>query len=139
MMCIIKRWKQGNYRILCLVKSILSNKEYDDRAILVYEVKPYKDIKINSFVADFNSPQTTETDIKFTSEVQGGKCLLYRYKVKGPIEADTGFISKEEFTWKPMEAGEYEIILYVKDVNYKGEYEDTKKIAFTIEKKGLSQ
>ena len=35
-----------------------------------------------------------------------------------------------------MEAGEYEIILYVKDVNYKGEYEDTKKIAFTIEKKG---
>jgi len=131
-----KEMETGKYRILCLVKSILSNKEYDDRAILVYEVKPYQDIKINSFVADFNSPQTTETDIKFTSEVQGGQCLLYRYKVKGPIEADTGFISKEEFVWKPMEAGEYEIILYVKDVNYKDEYEDTKKIAFTIEKKG---
>jgi hypothetical protein len=131
-----KEMESGKYRILCLVKSILSNKEYDDRAILVYEVKPYQDIKINSFVADFNSPQTTETDIKFTSEVQGGQCLLYRYKVKGPIEADTGFISKEEFIWKPMEAGEYEIILYVKDVNYKDEYEDTKKIAFTIEKKG---
>ena len=56
--------------------------------------------------------------------------------MKGPIEEDTGFMDKDEFTWKPMEAGEYEIILYVKDVNYKGEYEDTKKIAFTIEKKG---
>ena len=64
-----KELEDGSYRILCLVKSILSNKEYDDRAILVYTVKPYKDIKINSFVADLNSPQASETDIKFTSEV----------------------------------------------------------------------
>lgn len=128
--------EEGSYRILCLVKSILSNKEYDDRAIFVYEVKPYKDIKINSFVASLNSPQTTETDINFTSDVQGGNSILYRYKVKGPIEIDTGFIGKEEFLWKPMETGEYEIILYVKNVNYKGDYEDSKKIAFTIEKKG---
>lgn len=131
-----KEMEHGSYRILCLVKSILSNREYDDRAILVYTIKPYKDIKINSFVADLNSPQASETDIKFTSEVQGGKSILYRYKVKGPIEEDTGFVDKEEFIWKPMEDGEYEIILYVKDVNYKEEYEDTKKIAFTIEKKG---
>jgi hypothetical protein len=128
--------EEGSYRILCLVKSMLSNKEYDDRAILVYDVKPYKDVIINSFVADLNSPQVTETDIKFTSNVQGGNSLLYRYKVKGPIEMDTTFISTNEFTWKPMEAGEYEIMLYVKDINYKGEYEDTKKIAFSIEKKG---
>ena len=128
--------KNGSYRILCLVKSILSNKEYDDRALLVYTVKPYKDVKINSFVADLNSPQVSETDIKFTSEVQGGNNLVYKYKVNGPIEEDTGFMDKDEFTWKPVEAGEYEIILYIKDVNYKGEYEDTKKIAFTIEKKG---
>lgn len=131
-----KELREGSYRMLCLVKSILSNNEYDDRAILVYTVKPYKDIKINSFVADLNSPQTSETDIKFTLDVEGGNSLLYKYKVKGPIEEDTGFIDKEEFNWRPMEAGEYEIILYVKDVNYKGEYEDTKKIAFTIEKKG---
>mgnify|MGYP001440920207 CR=1 FL=1 len=131
-----KEVEEGSYRILCLVKSILSNKEYDDRAILVYEVKPYKDIKINSFVADFNSPQVCGNDIKFTSEVQGGNDLLYKYRVKGPIEEDTGFISKEEFIWKPIEAGEYEIILCVKDTNYKGECEDSKKIAFTIEKKG---
>ena len=128
--------ESGNYRILCLVKSILSNKEYDDRAILVYNVKPYKDIKINSFVANLNSPQASETDIRFTSVVQGGSTLQYRYNVKGPIEEDTGFCDKDEFVWTPMEAGEYEVILYVKDINYKGEYEDIKKIAFTIEKKG---
>lgn len=126
----------GSYRILCLLKSMLSNKEYEDRAVLTYNIKPYKDIKINSFVASLNSPQTTETEMKFTSEVQGGNNLVYRYKVNGLIEVDTGFISEEQFIWKPMDAGEYEIILYVKDINYTGEYEDTKKIAFTIEKKG---
>lgn len=131
-----KELEAGNYRILCLLKSIFSNREYDDRAILVYDVKPYEDIKINSFVASLNSPQTTETDIKFTSEVQGGKKLLYKYKVKGPIEKDTGFTEEKESTWKPIEAGEYEIILYVKDSEYKGEYEAAKKIAFTIEEKG---
>ena len=131
-----KEMEPGNYRVLCLVKSLLSNKEYDDRAILVYDVKPYKEVKINSFVASLNSPQTTETELKFTSEVEGGNNLLYRYKVNGPIEINTGFVSEEEFTWKPMEPGEYEIILYIKDTNYSGEYEDYKKIAFTIEKKG---
>jgi len=131
-----KEMEPGSYRILCLVKSILSNKEYDDRAVLMYNVKPYKDIKINSFVASLNSPQTTETEVEFTSEVEGGNSLLYRYKVNGPIEVDTGFISEEQFIWKPMDAGEYEIILYVKDINYINEYEATKKIAFTIEKKG---
>lgn len=131
-----KETEAGSYRILCLVKSILSNKEYDDRAILVYNVKPYEDVKINSFVANLNSPQVTESDIKFTSEVQGGKDLLYKYKVNGPIEENTGFINSNEFTWTPIEPGEYEIILCVKDSSYKRDYEDTKKIAFTIEKKG---
>ncbi|MDO5518014.1 MAG: triple tyrosine motif-containing protein, partial [Clostridium sp.] len=128
--------QRGEYRILCLVKSVLSDKEYDDRAILVYDVKPYKDIKIDSFVAALNSPQATETNIKFTSEIEGGNKILYRYKVKGPIEADTDYTESPEFVWNPKEAGEYEIILYVKNFDYEGEYEDSKKIAFTIEKRG---
>ncbi|WP_238919062.1 triple tyrosine motif-containing protein [Clostridium sp. YIM B02555] len=131
-----KETQAGSYRILCLAKSIFSNKEYDDRAILVYNVKPYKEVKINSFVANYNSPQVTETEIKFSSEVQGGTNLQYRYRVNGTIEYDTGYTEKNEFTWTPIEAGEYEIILSVKDASYKEEYEDIKKIAFTIEKKG---
>lgn len=128
--------QQGEYRMLCLVKTVLSDKEYDDRAIVVYDVKPYKDIKINSFVANLNSPQATETDIKFTSEVEGGNKLLYRYKVKGPIEIDTDYIESPIFMWNPIEAGEYEIILLVKNFDYDGEYEDKNKIAFTVEKRG---
>lgn len=130
-----KETEAGSYRILCLVKSIFSNKEYDDRAILVYSVKPYKTIKINNFVADSNSPNISGSSIKFTSEIEGGNKVIYRYQVNGPIKEDTGFIEKSEFIWKPSEAGEYEIILYVKDITYKGEYEDLKRITFNIEKK----
>lgn len=128
--------QKGEYRMLCLVKTVLSDKEYDDRAIVVYDVKPYKDIKINSFVANLNSPQATETDIKFTTEVEGGNKLLYRYKVRGPIEIDTDYIESPIFMWNPIEAGEYEIIALVKNFDYDGEYEDKSKIAFTIEKRG---
>lgn len=128
--------QKGEYRILCLVKTVLSEKEYEDRAVLVYEVKPYRDIKINSFVANLNSPQASETNIKFISETEGGNKILYRYKVKGPIEVDTDYTESAEFVWNPKEAGEYEILLYVKNYDYDGEYEDKKKIAFTIEKRG---
>ena len=126
----------GTYRILCLARSILSNKEYDDRAVLLYNVKPYKDIKIQDFIANLNSPQATETEISFNSDVCGGNNLLYRYKVKGPIEEDTGFIENKDFIWNPKEPGEYEVLLYVKDKTFTEEYEDSKKIAFTIEKRG---
>jgi hypothetical protein len=129
-----KELEAGNYRILCLAKNIFSNKEYDDRAVLVYNVKPYKDIKINSFVASLNSPQTTETDIKFTSEIQGGKNILYRYKVRGPIEDDTGFMEEKEFSWKPIEAKTV-LVKYETKINghsvEETEFSKNKKLRFT--------
>jgi len=128
--------ESGNYRILCLAKNILSNKEYDDRAIFVYTVKPYKEISIKNFIADLNSPQAIGSNIKFTSEIEGGKKLLYRYVVKGIIEEDTGFMNENEYIWSPKEVGDYEIFMYVKDRSYDGEYEDSRKINFLIEKKG---
>ena len=128
--------ESGNYRILCLVKNILSPNEYDDRAIFVYKVKPYKTIKIKNFIADLNSPQPLGSNIKFSSEINGGKNLVYRYIVKGVIEEDTGFINSGEFVWMPKEVGNYEITLQVKDYSFDGDYEDIKKINFNIEKKG---
>lgn len=128
--------QSGNYRILCLAKNILSNKEYDDRAIFVYTVKPYKEISIKNFISDLNSPQAIGSNIRLTSEIEGGKKLLYRYVLKGIMEEDTGFTSEKEYIWSPKEVGEYEITLYVKDLSYDGEYEDYRKINFLIEKKG---
>ena len=128
--------RHGQYRVLCLAKDILSNAEYDDRAILVYNVKPYRDIKIKGFSADLSSPQVNGSEVKFNVEAEGGKKLLYKYQVKGSIEEDTGFINESQYIWSAKEPGEYEIIVFVKDKSFEGEYEAIKKLDFTIEKRG---
>ncbi|NFO05461.1 triple tyrosine motif-containing protein [Clostridium botulinum] len=131
-----KEYTQGSYRLLACAKDIFSNKEYDDRAVLLYNIKPYKDILIKGFTADLSSPQIIETDIKFKAEVEGGINLLYRYKVKGSYEEDTGFIRNSEYVWKPRESGKYVISVFVKDASSQCEYEACEEIEFEIEKKG---
>lgn len=125
----------GSYKVLCLVKEIFSNKEYDDRALIFFDIKPYDKILINNFSSEFSSPQKVGSHIKFFCDVEGGTNLLYRYKVNGIISEDTGYLNKDQFIWKPVEAGEYEILLFVKNDNCKDEFEDSKKIMFSIEKK----
>ncbi|WP_090088947.1 triple tyrosine motif-containing protein [Clostridium uliginosum] len=131
-----KEEKSGEYKILCFVKDIFSDKEYDDRAVILYKVKSYKDIKIKGFSADLNSPQVVGTDIKFKIVAEGGSNLVYRYKVKGSHEEDSGFIRNDEYLWNTNEAGNYEVTVFVKDASYQGEYECFEKIDFNIEKKG---
>lgn len=126
----------GEYKILCYVRDILSNKEYDDRAIMIYQVKPYNDIKIKNFTSDIQSPQVEGSSIKLKSDVDGGRELVYKYVIDGPVAEDSGYIRGKEFNWEPKEAGEYIITLFVKDLSFDGEFEQKKKIIYSIDKKG---
>ena len=125
----------GEYKLLCLVRDILSNKEYDDRAIMLYSVKAYNPINIKSFTPDTNSPQMNGSTINFKAEVDGGRELLYRYIVEGEVAEDSGYIRRNEYTWETQKEGEYTVTLYVKDISYDGDYEDKKVINYTIDKK----
>ena len=125
----------GEYKLLCLVRDILSNKEYDDRAIMLYSVKAYNPISIKSFTPDTNSPQMNGSTINFKAEVDGGRELLYRYIVEGEVAEDSGYIRRNEYTWETQKEGEYTITLYVKDISYDGDYEDKKVINYTVDKK----
>ncbi|MEN8433285.1 triple tyrosine motif-containing protein [Clostridium septicum] len=127
--------EQGEYRLLCLVRDIFSNKEYDDRAIIVYDIKPYKEIVIKNFSSDIIEPQISGTKITFKAIVDGGKQKVYRYIVEGQIAEDSGYIRRDEFEWQTQAEGEYKITLQVKDLSYEGEYEDKKTITYKIEKK----
>lgn len=125
----------GEYKLLCLVRDILSNKEYDDRAIMLYSVKAYNPINIKSFTPDTNSPQMNGSTINFKAEVDGGREIVYRYIVEGEVAEDSGYIRRNEYTWETQKEGEYTITLYVKDISYDGDYEDKKVINYTIDKK----
>ena len=127
--------EEGEYRLLCLMKDLFSNKEYDDRAVMVYEVRPYNAVRIISFNSDVKSPQVSGTDVTFKANACGGRELVYRYIVDGPIAEDSCYTRSKEFDWDPREEGSYKVTLYVKDTSFDGDYEDKKTILFDIDKK----
>ncbi|MCY6957026.1 triple tyrosine motif-containing protein [Clostridium brassicae] len=128
-----KETTPGKYKILCLAKDLYSPNEHDDRAIIYYDVAPYEKVQILSFTSDISSPQTISKDIVLKAVVKGGKDLRYRYIVEGSKNEDSGYIKSSEYLWKPEEAGEYEINLYVRDVSCSDKYEDYKVMSFTID------
>lgn len=132
----ISEKQKGEYKLLCYVRDIFSNKQYDDRACMIYSVKAYDEIKIRKFSSDSNSPQVEGSNILFKSSVIGGKEILYRYIVEGPVAEDTGYIRSRNFNWETKIEGDYKIILKVKDISFDGDYEDIRELNFKIDKKG---
>ena len=126
---------QGEYRLLCLTRDMFSNKEFDDRAIINYVVKPYEKICIKNFSGDLNSPQVCGTGVMFKVDVKGGREIIYRYIIEGPNAEDTGYVRNNVFLWNSKAEGEYKIIVQVKDISYEGDYEDIETLDFVIDKK----
>lgn len=123
----------GEFKLLCYAKDMYSTREFDDRAMIFYKVKNYDKIKIQSFTTDLSSPQICGSSIELKAIVKGGENLLYRFKVKGKQNIDSGFIKKNRYIWKPEESGNYKIYLYVKDQSFPGEYEDKEFLEFNID------
>ena len=130
-----KESEAGEYKLLCMVRDILSVAEYDDRALMVYKVKPYVNVKINNFITDMSSPQINGTKIKLKAEAEGGIELFYRYIIEGPLAYDSGYIKESSYDWTPNLEGDYILTLMCKDKSFKGECEERRIIKFTIDKK----
>lgn len=126
----------GEYKLLCLVRDMFSSKPYDDRAIILYNVDPYKEVKIKNFKSDIKSPQAVGTVINLIADVSGGRELLYRYIIEGPVCDDSGYIRGNECVWEPRGEGKYKITLKVKDISFEGDYEDVTSIQYEIFNKG---
>lgn len=131
-----KEREAGEYELICYVRDMFSNRRYDDRARIYYKVEPYDKIRIKKFNSDIASPQTVGTTINLTSIVEGGRELLYRYIIEGPVSEDSGYIRGNKCVWEPSKEGQYTISLKVKDTSFSGEYEDSKTIQYEIFNKG---
>lgn len=129
--------KSGNYKLLCLAKDMYSPNDFDDRAVLNYSVKPYRDIVIQSFTSNLSSPQVCGTEVKLKALVSGGKELQYRFKIDGNFPEDSGYTRNNVYTWKTRKPGEYKVELWVKDVSFEGKYEKSAAINFVVEEQSL--
>lgn len=135
-MVTFKERVPGEYKLLCLVRDMFSNKAFDDRAVIVYNVEPYESVRIKSFRSDVKSPQVSGAKIELSALVDGGRELLYRYIIDGPISEDSGYIRGNECIWEPREEGKYKITLKVKDISFDGDYEDITSLQYEIYNKG---
>ena len=126
----------GQYKLLCLVRDMFSSKSFDDRAVILYNVDPYEEVNIRSFKSDVKSPQAAGTVINLKADVDGGRELLYRYIIEGPISEDSGYIRGNECVWEPRDEGKYKITLKVKDISFEGDHEDITSIQYEIFNKG---
>ncbi len=127
----------GDYKLLCMAKDIYSPKEYDDRALITYSIMAYRPIKIKNFTTDFLSPQTIGTKVLLKAVVEGGKELLYRYKIDGSYSEDSGFVRNNSYLWETRTPGDYKLTLFVKDKNSSEEYEETATFDYLIEEKAI--
>lgn len=125
----------GIYRLLCLAKDMYSQNEYDDRAIINYEIKPYDKVEIQSFTSDLNSPQISGSEIVLKAVVKGGRELFYRYIIDGNYGEDSGYIRNNTYKWKANHHGVYNVRLLAKDKQFQGVSEDELNFQFTIDEK----
>ena len=136
-MVAFREEEPGEYKLLCLAKDMYSPEEYDDRGVIMYTIKAYDPIKIKSFTTDFLSPQGLGAKILLKAVTEGGRELLYRYKIEGPLGVDSGYIRNNSFLWMPQVAGDYKINLYVKDRSSLEEFEAFSYLDYIIEDKPL--
>lgn len=125
----------GQYKLLCLSKDMYSQEHYDDRAVILYEVLPYYPVKIVNFTADLSSPQAVDSEINLKAIAEGGKNLLYKFKIDGEHGEDSGYLRCNEYKWKPSVPGNYKVSLFVKDESFKDSYETTSSFDFLIQEK----
>lgn len=125
--------KPGIYKILCLAKDMYSVKEYDDRAVINYKIRPYNSIIIKNLMTDLSSPQNTDTNVEIKALVTGGKNLLYRYIIDGNFSEDSLYIKNSTYIWQTKNPGSYKITLWVKDASYDGNYEERTDIKFEVD------
>ena len=125
--------ESGEYKLLCMAKDMYSQTEYDDRALIKYNIKVYNPVEIQSLTTDLTSPQLSDTEIVIKALVNGGKNLIYRFIIDGNQGDDSGFIRNSNYTWKTGKAGQYKIMLWVKDSSFEGNYEATETIDFIVD------
>ncbi|MGL5633738.1 MAG: triple tyrosine motif-containing protein [Sarcina sp.] len=125
--------KSGEYRLMCYIRDMYSAKDFDDRALMTYVIKPYKDIKIKSLTTDLKSPVTVGENVNVIAVAHGGKELRYNFIIEGPHREVSGFKRNNSFLWNTKIKGDYKIVVQIKDESFNGEFELESSINFTVE------
>lgn len=126
--------KSGKYRFSVHVKSSDSTKKYDVYKVLDYEVKNIEPVKATALTVDKQSPQNLGTSLTLSAQATGGIQKQYKFHVfdgkEWSVLRDYDLSNKVQ--WSPTKAGEYKLVVHVKDQNSNKEYDSYTATLFTI-------
>ncbi|MBU3214806.1 hypothetical protein LL033_08285 [Clostridium estertheticum] len=126
---------RGNYKLLCMAKDMFSLKEFDDRALIYYNVDPYEEIgkeavKIEDIIIDKKDTVLIGERIHLTVKATGGDSLRYSFVVfkdeKETEKIEFGINDFVDFT--PEESGNFKLEVRVKDKYSKSEFDTSKNV-----------
>ncbi|SHK07224.1 Beta-N-acetylglucosaminidase [Clostridium cavendishii DSM 21758] len=118
-----KPYRASTSKIKVEIKDRYSPGNYSYKQ-LDYEV--YSNVKASSITTSLNTPQLVNKDIKFTTNTNLTKGVLYKYSV---FDGQAWMVVRDytydkSYTWKPTKAGDYKIKVDIKEANSK-RYPDT--------------
>ncbi|MBU3157785.1 triple tyrosine motif-containing protein [Clostridium estertheticum] len=126
---------RGNYKLLCMAKDMFSRKEFDDRALIYYNVDPYEEIgketvKIDDIIIDKKDNVLIGDRIHLTVKATGGDSLRYSFLVfKDDKETEKIEFGIHDFVdFIPEESGSFKLEVRVKDKYSKSEFDTSKSV-----------
>lgn len=127
-------WKAtaGNNKVVVHVKEKGSKNEYDAYTYTWYTIKD-NPVRAISLTPSSVSPQFEGTDVTFTANATGGVEKLYKFHVfDGKVwSVLRDYNTSNKLTWKPS-AGQYKVVVHVKDRNSQKEYDSYTYTMFTV-------
>ncbi|XQY91532.1 triple tyrosine motif-containing protein [Metabacillus sp. HB246100] len=126
--------KAGKYKFSVHVKSSTSGKVYDTYKTLDYEIKQIEPVKAQLLTADKPSPQVVGSSINLSASATGGSQRLYKFHVHDGKEWTVlrDYQVSNSIQWQPPKAGEYKLVVHVKDQGSGKEYDSYKAIMYTM-------
>ncbi|XQY91533.1 SpoIID/LytB domain-containing protein [Metabacillus sp. HB246100] len=126
--------KAGKYKFSVHVKSSTSGKVYETYKTLDYEIKQIEPVKTQSLTVDKPSPQVVGSSINLSASATGGSKRLYKFHVYDGREWTVlrDYQVSNSIQWQPTRAGEYKLVVHVKDQSSSKEYDSYKAMTYTM-------
>lgn len=126
--------KPGKYKFSVHVKSSTSRKSYDVYRTFEYEVKQIEPVKATTLSVNNASPQPVGTTLSLTAGATGGVQRLYKFHLFDGNEWTVlrDYDTSNKAQWKPTKAGDYKLVVHVKDQSSSKEYDSYKAIEYTV-------
>jgi N-acetylmuramoyl-L-alanine amidase len=128
--------KDGEYQLIVHVKDHNSSKSYDSYKVLNYGAAKLPEATINSFITTPSAQAPVGSLVNIVAKASADTDAQYKFWLK---DVTTGNWTKlqeyndnNQISWTPSAAGEFDLVVHVKDAKSNHQYDDYKVLDFKV-------